>query len=157
MDSIMTNDILARLSVLEKSNIDWVALFIGIGSCVIALASVIQSYASRKDNNFNNIDNQITTAKMNCQAIAMQTSDTTDSPENKEIKRKQLNAAVELVLNAYENACNAFYTNKIRRGDFREKYHHDIRSYIEKYPGKFAPPLTMYSKMEQYYKEYHKK
>jgi hypothetical protein len=167
MDNQTVENIVERVQILENSNIDWVALWIGISSIIVAAISVIvtvilnnknnkHTEILRKEGNFNNINNHIDTAKMNAQSIAMQIVSIADSPENEEIKKRQIDASVELFLNAYENACDAFYKNKINKQDFIDKYDNDIRKYIEEYKEKFAPPLCMYKQMLRYFEEYHK-
>ena len=161
------NTITYRLDTLEKSNIDWVALFIGIGSIVTAIITIvitvkwnrkniIQADKLRKEGNLQVIKSNIDSAKMNFQTISLQMIDVKNlSEEAKNNKLEQISVAQELVLNAYEDGCDAFYKNKVDQQDFIDKYDPDIGKYIEQFPDKFSN-ITMYNQMLKYHKEYHK-
>lgn len=155
-----------RVDALEKSNIDWIALYVGVGSLVVSIIAIIvtiilnkinnnKSNITRKEGNLYTIKSNIDAAKLNYQSITMQIASSSDSPELQEMKKDQIDAAQELVFNAYEDACDAFYKNKIIKQDFIDKYDGDIRKYIEAFPNKFSGPIIVYKQMLKYFNEYH--
>ncbi|MCL2722106.1 MAG: hypothetical protein FWD47_12325 [Treponema sp.] len=162
MEEIITTEIFRRLELLEKSNIDWVALYLGVVSIIVAIGfyiiTAIQNSKNSKETNLNNIDVDIKTARTFYHSNAMQIATiVADTPETKLIIEKSDNAAIESILNAYENACDAFFKKKINQQDFSDKYHEDIGLFVKSYKEKFAPPFTAFGNMLKYYETYHKK
>ena len=149
-----------RIDSLEKSNIDWFALIISIVSIIVSIIISNKNNQKtdqiRKETNLNTIKSNIDSANLNFQNISLQIETIANSAEIQKIKGEQINAAQELVLNAYEDGCDAFYKGKINKQDFIDKYDIDIGVYIENFPDKFTGPIIMYTQMMRYFNEYHR-
>ncbi len=174
---IVLPDILNRLTNLEGDKIDWITLCISIGSIVVAVATIIvtivlnrsnskqnvrqneknEEYAEliRQEGNLNAITVRIDAAKTHMQFMELQIVKITETPENSEIMKAQKEAAIAMVLDAFEGGCDAFFKNKINKQDFVDKYDHDIELYIKDYESKFRPPFCMYQYMLKYHKKYY--
>jgi len=139
------------------SNIDWVALYIGTISIIIAVFAYIDNKKNTKEVKLNYIDEKIDRARANYHTNAMEIAKMkADTPEKKLIMEKSDTAAIEAILNAYEDGCDAFFKKKIKQRDFSDKYHTDIRQFVEQYEKKFASPITAFANMLKYYKKYHR-
>ena len=107
----------------------------------------------QKENQLNNIKNNIDTAKNRIIETSSKFSKFTND-RNKRKYKNEINflksiiaGQTEILFNCYEDACYKFDKKQINRNDFLEKYKKDIITEVEKNPDIFENPLCTYDRI----------
>lgn len=117
-----------------------------------ALQSVLQAVKS----NIDSAKNQLESLTMEIAPLKANSNLTTDQQKELSIKEQVFNAVLERLLNAYNDGCQKYFKDQVKRQDFIDLYHQDISDYIREFPEKFSPPLTRFDAMYQYFEQKHK-
>lgn len=169
----MSNDALLKLIEQISKRVDalegigykfWITFCISLIAVIVSIWSASQSRKQSSASKLQGVKINIDLAKSQLESLSMELAPlkakkatTADEKRELDLKLQVYEAALERLLNAYNDGCDKFFKKQIDQQDFVDMYHQDIRDYVEKVPDKFTPPITRFDKMVQYYEQRHKK
>lgn len=121
--------------------------------------TIIMTLNIQKENQLNNIKNNIDTAKNRIIETSSKFSKFTNDRNRRKYKneidflKSIIAGQTEILFNCYEDACYKFDKKQINRNDFLEKYKKDIITEVEKNPDIFENPLCTYDRILNFYKQ----
>ena len=136
-----------------------IEIMISIVGAIISIIALIKSFnTDRKTHNFAQGQIEIQVREMISQKktryadLGIQLE---GNPENASLKNA-INAALEEVLNAYDEACSKYIDNKIDRIRFKKSYVQEIRNIVEdsNTKGYYLPPVSRYKATLIVYEEW---
>ncbi len=161
METNLIEDLLRGLIQLIKPSVfsfikDVIPIVI---SGISLFITIIMTLNIQKENQLNNIKNNIDTAKNRIIETSSKFSKFTND-RNKRKYKNEINflksiiaGQTEILFNCYEDACYKFDKKQINRNDFLEKYKKDIITEVEKNPDIFENPLCTYDRILNFYKQ----
>lgn len=121
--------------------------------------TIIMTLNIQKENQLNNIKNNIDIAKNRIIETSSKFSKFTNDRNRRKYKneidflKSIIAGQTEILFNCYEDACYKFDKKQINRNDFLEKYKKDIITEVEKNPDIFENPLCTYDRILNFYKQ----
>ncbi len=121
--------------------------------------TIIMTLNIQKENQLNNIKNNIDTAKNRIIETSSKFSKFTNDRNRRKYKneidflKSIIAGQTEILFNCYEDACYKFDKKQINRNDFLEKYKKDIITKVEENSEIFKNPLCPYDRILEFYKK----
>jgi len=141
------------------------SIIAGVSATIAVIAIIISKKATKKANEIAETQSKTSQGQIELQInqmISQTQRDVVDSslrlnPDKPEFKELAFNVAVELNLNAYDEACSKYIDNKIDKERFKRNYYTSIGKLIENpnTKAKIEPMDSPYRCIKQVYEEWY--
>jgi len=155
----------AKMTAFEQRYLV-VMLIIAAMSLISLVVSILVFVFNRKHNKSIlslQIKTSIDAAKSEISSLALQIIPLRSKSKPIAEEKRQLDelqklndAAFEKLLNCYEDACQRYLNKQLDSNEFRKRYFHDVREYIDQFPDQFTEPATRFYSMLQVYRQWHR-
>lgn len=115
-------------------------LALAISVISLAVSIILGAISAKKSNNANKIaqgqielyiNQLISNTKKDVMDITLKVAETSDDSKKKSLLKQALNSAIEINLNAYDEACAKYIDNKVDKERFKKNYMVAIRQEVE--------------------------